>query len=186
MNTYAVPPDRETQNTLGRLSVGVRAVGVMRDIPQLPGCSYCEIETTDGTLIHVFPTSSDLEFKFEVFPLQARVAPQSKTSERRTIEISAPVQVSLLETHSWLDPGAPTGQTLGSNPVAQFIGRLSQVPAQASASCNYVGAVEIRGSNGVVFVIATGSFPYTMHVQGFYEDQHFRREDYAPHVPSEA
>uniref|UniRef100_UPI0022B9DA00 hypothetical protein n=1 Tax=Klebsiella pneumoniae TaxID=573 RepID=UPI0022B9DA00 len=90
---------------------------------------------------------SHLEFKFEIFPLQARVAPEGKVSERRSIELSAPVQVSLLETSSWLDPGAPIGQTFGRNPIAQFIGRPDQIPARATASCSYVGAVELRGSN---------------------------------------
>lgn len=185
MNTYALHPDSETQAALARLAVGVRAVGVVRDLPQLLGCSCCEVEASDGTLVHLFPTSSDLEFKFEVFPLRAELAPKSAASERRVMELSSPVEVSLLETTSWLDAGAATGKTLGSNPVAQFIGRPNEVPSTARASCTYVGAVELRGANGFVFVVATGSFPYTLHAQGFYEDLHFHREDYAPYVPGE-
>lgn len=181
-----MPPDPETLRALQVLTAGVTAVGVMRDVPQLPGCSYCELETAEGALVHLFPTSKDLQFKFEVFPLQARVVREAKHSERRLVEISAPVKVSPLQTHSWLVPGVAQGEALGADPVAQFTGPRSRLSASASASCSYVGAVELQGSNGASLIVATGTFPLTMHVKGLYEDEHFRRSDYEHYLVGEA
>lgn len=186
MPHYVVPPDSETLRALHALTAGVIGVGARRDMPQLPGCSSCELETAEGVLVHLFPASRDLEFKFEVFPLQARVVREARHSERRPIEISAPVKVSPLQTYSWLEPGATQGESLGNNPIAQFTGPRSRLSANASASCSYVGAVELLGSNGASLVVATGTFPLTLHVQGIYEDEHFRRSDYEHYRAGEA
>ena len=92
--------------------------------------------------------------------------------------LTAPVDVTPLALDSWMDPTAPTGPTLGSDPVMQFSGRPGSAPATASAVCHYMGGVELRGANGQTLVVATASFPHTLHVSGIYEDKFFDRRDY--------
>jgi hypothetical protein len=182
MNLYAVPLPSNTLDALQLLTLGVKGMSVYKDLPTIEWPSACYLELTDGRFVRLEATSEDLEFKFEVFPLIATVKSEAKASQRVDIHIRPPVKVTPLLTESWLDPGAPTGKTLGSNPVAQFVGKPGTAALTASAKCRYVGAVEITGSNGTSIVVATGGFPFSMHVPGFYEDPCFRREDYVAYL----
>jgi hypothetical protein len=119
---------------------------------------------------------------FEVFPIFASIRFSVQATDELPVTLAPPIRVTLLQTESWLDPVAPTPAEglLGSDPIAQFVGRPGTVPPTASATCRYVGGVEIADSNETKLLIATGTFPYSLHVLGFYEDPHFRREDYIP------
>ena len=152
----------------------------------MPGCSSCELESVNGDLICVYAGQKDLEFKFEAFPLEAAVVTDAKANESLAVRLSGPVEVMLLETELWFDPTIPTeGATVGSNPVVVGNSAPGQSPPSATAICNYVGAVELRAANGESLMLATGSFPLTLHVGGFYEDSYFERTQYS-HVGSEA
>jgi hypothetical protein len=178
MKRYLVPNDPETLAALSLLSTGVVSIELAKDFSHSHDCHSCCLELEGGRWIQLQATGEDLEYKFEVFPLHARQVDAPRTGERHAISLTAPVAVTPLATESWLDPIAPTGPTLGSDPVSQFVGLPSSVPSTASASCRYVGGVELKGANGITLVVATGGFPYSLHVSGFYEDRGFRRGDY--------
>jgi len=178
MNSYAIPNDAETIATLRLLSSGVVSIELAKDFPYSKDCHSCCIELADGHWIQLRATGEDLEFKFEVFPLHARLVVAPRTGERHDFVLTAPATVTPLATESWLDSAAPTGPTLGSDPIAQFVGQPGSAPATASATCRYIGGVELVGANGRTLAVATGAFPYSLHVSGFYEDPSFRRNDY--------
>jgi hypothetical protein len=179
MNCYEIPRDPETLATLELLSSGVKAIGFVKDFPHFKSCSACLLQLLDGSWVELVASDESLEFKFEVFPLVARVVAAPNENEQHAISLAGPVGVTPLETESWIDPGAPVDHpTLGSDPVAQFVGLPGTVPDSASATCRYLGGVELIGANGNSLVIATASFPYHMHVSGYYEDQFFDRAAY--------
>jgi hypothetical protein len=178
MNRYSVPPEDETLNVLRLLKQGVTSVSFRKDFPSSPWPNQCQLQLADGRYVLLEAGGEDLEFKFEVFPLYARLASSVEATDASDLAFEAPVAVTLLETESWLDPAAPTGETLGTNAVSQFNGSPGSAPSTASATCRYFGGVELIGASGKRLVIATGSFPYSMHVEGVYEDQFFNRADY--------
>lgn len=179
MNTYAVPYERETLAALRKLADGVTSVGISKDFPHSKSCTSCFLETIGGDWIQIQASEEGLEFKFEVFPVYARQVTEARMDEQSPLVLSAPVTVIPLIADSWLDPTAPTGPTLGSDPVMQFVGQPGSAPSTASAVCHYLGGVELVGANGRSLVVATGSFPYSMHVSGLYEDAFFDRNHYA-------
>lgn len=179
MNHYTVPHDQEALAALQHLSAGVVAIGFAKDFPDFKSCTACFLQTPDRVWVELAARGEDLEFKFEVFSLAARVVATPRIDEQRTISLSKPISVTPLETESWLDPAAPIDQpTLGSDPVMQFVGYPGTAPDTASATCRYLGGVELTGANGCALVIATANFPYNMHVSGYYEDQSFDRAAY--------
>ena len=179
MNRYSIPHDPNTLATLGHLAIGVTAIGFAKDFPHFNSCTACLLQMTDGRWIELVANGEDLEFKFEVFSLVARAVPAPRMDEHHTISLSSPINVTPLETESWLDPAAPIDHpTLGSDPVMQFVGHPGSTPGTASATCRYLRGVELIGANGTALVIATASFPYHMHVSGYYEDQFFHRAAY--------
>jgi hypothetical protein len=182
MNVYAVPPEQGVVDVVALLGEGIEAVGVMKDFPSSPLPSQCYLKLADGRVVQLEATQADLEFKFEVFPIFASVQSSARPTDQLRIRLDPPVRVTLLQTESWLDPSAPTPTEglVGSDPIAQFVGRPGSVPSSASATCRYVGAIEMTGSNGATLLVATGTFPYSLHVLGFYEDPHFSREHYVP------
>ena len=185
MNNYVVPNNPETLAALDLLSGGVVSIELAKDFPHSKDCYSCCLEMPDGRWVQLQATGEDLEFKFEVFPLHARAVAAPRTGEHHSLVLAAPVKVIPLATESWLDPAAPTGPTLGSDPIMQFVGVPGSAAATASAKCRYTGGVELVGSNGITLVIATGSFPYSLHVSGFYEDSSFQRSSYVG-LPGEA
>jgi hypothetical protein len=185
MNTYAVPYERETLAALRRLADGVISIGIAKDFPHSKDCTACYLETAAGSWIQLQATEEGLEFKFEVFPLQARHVTETKMEEQHPLILTSPVTVTPLVADSWLDSTAPTGPTVGSDPVMQFVGQPGSAPSTASAICHYLGGVELVGANGQSLVVATGSFPYSMHVSGFNEDTFFNRNHYVG-MPGEA
>ena len=178
MNTYAVPYEKETLAALRKLADGVISIGIAKDFTHFKDCTSCFLETTAGSWIQIQATEAGLEFKFEVFPLHARLVTEMRIDEQHALALASPVTVTPLVADSWLDPTAPTGPTIGSDPVMQFVGQPGSAPSTAIAICHYLGGVELVGANGQSLVIATGSFPYSMHVSGFYEDAFFSRNHY--------
>ena len=178
MNSYVVPHDPETIAALDLLSAGVASIELAKNFSHSKDCFSCCLEIADGRWVQLQATGEDLEFKFEVFPLHGRPVATPRAGEHHALALTAPVKVTPLVTESWLDPAAPTGPTLGSDPVMQFVGQPGSAPDTASATCRYIGGVELAGANGNTLVIATGSFPYSLHVSGFYEDRFFRRGAY--------
>ena len=178
MNNYVVPNDPETIDALSLLATGVVSIKLAKDFPHSKDCHSCGLEISGGRWIQLQATGEDLEFKFEVFPLHARRVAAPPIGEHHALALTAPVVVTPLVTESWLDPAAPTGPTLGSDPIAQFVGQPGSAAATANATCRYVGGVQLTGANGSTLVVATGGFPYSLHVSGFYEDRGFRRSDY--------
>lgn len=180
MNVYSVPPSRETIDTLRAIEGGVRRVGIVKGHAAHPGCAACLVETVDGSIVHLSPSQHDLEFKFEVFPLEAKIAESEGDIEWGGINLIAPVTVSLLQTEEWLDPSVPCGKTVGENPIMQCQGVPGSAPNSATAVCRYVGGVSLLGKDGVSLFIATASFPYTLHVQGIAEDDRVSYSSYRP------
>jgi hypothetical protein len=179
MSNYAIPYDNETLTALRRLADGVISVGIAKDFPHSNFCTACFLEISAGSWIQIQASEEGLEFKFEVFPLNARHVKETNMGEEYSLALTAPVTVIPLVADSWLDPTAPTGPSLGSDPVMQFVGLPGSAPSTASAVCHYLGGVELVGANGQSLVVATGSFPYSMHVSGLYEDAFFDRNHYA-------
>jgi hypothetical protein len=178
MNIYAVPYEEETLAALANLADGVISIGIAKSFPHSKDCYSCFLETTAGNWIEIQASGVDLEFKFEVFPLHARTVTETKMGEQHPLALTAPVTVTPLVADSWIDPTVPTGPTLGSDPVMQFVGQPGSAPSTANAICHYLGGIELVGANGQSLVVATGSFPYSLHVSGFYEDPFFRRNHY--------
>jgi hypothetical protein len=187
MHVYAVPPEQAVIDVVPLLEAGVEAVGVTKALPSVPWPTQCHLKLADGRFVQLEATQADLEFKFEVFPIFASIKSTVRSTDQFRVLLNPPVRVTLLQTESWLDPAAPTPTEglLGTDPIAQFVGRPGSVPSSASATCKYVGAIEMASSNGNKLLVATGSFPYSLHVLGFYEDPHFSRDHYVP-FPNEA
>jgi len=185
MNHYSVPVDQETLAALYELRSGVISAATFKDFPHFAQCSAICLELADGRWIALQAQGEDLEFKFEVFALQARIAERPGHMEHHSIELAAPVTVTPLLTESWLDPSLPTGPTIGSDPIVQCVGVSGSAPATASATCRYLGGVELKAADGSALVVATGGFPYTLHVTGLSEDSGFSRSDYSA-LPAEA
>lgn len=178
MNAYRITCNPDTLAVLDRLSAGVTTARIGKDFPDSSTCTSCWLRTTSGDWIELQATEEGLEFKFEVFPLTARIVAEPENAERHEMTLTAPVDVAPLVSDSWLDPTAATCPTLGSDPVMQFSGPPDSAPATASAVCHYMGGVELGGANGRKLVIATASFPYALHVSGIYEDRFFNRGHY--------
>lgn len=182
MNFYNVPLKSETLEVLQCLKGGFKAVSVTKSLPTDAWPNACYLELWNGSFVKLSASEVGLEYKFEVFLLLAEIKSEVNTSDRIEMICTSPVLVLPLQTDSWLDPAAPTGETVGMNPIAQFTGAPCTVPSTASACCRYVGAVELKGANGLQLIIATGCFPYSMHVPGFFEDPYFYRGDYIPYL----
>ena len=179
MRSYLVPASEELRLLLQCLEGGVARVGVRPNHPAHPGCAGCAIESSDGLIIEIFPEQSDLEFKFEVFPIGASQG-QAETGDIKwtDVDLSAPVTVSLLETEDWLDSEIPCKNAIGGSPIMQCQGDIGSAPPSADAVCRYVGGVELIGANGPSIFIATGAFPFTLHVAGIAEDRDVQRQHY--------
>ena len=178
MKRYRIPYDQETLSSLEILKQGVRSIRIAKDFPHSDFCHSCWLQIDETLHIQLQATGEDLAFKFEVFPLSARPVQDSTEGELHPLVLTTPIEVIPLVTDSWLDPAVPVGPTVGADPVAQFVGMPGSAPFTASMVCHYLGGVEIRGSNGNSLLIATGSFPYSLHVSGFYEDPFFNRDSY--------
>ena len=180
MNLHRITATSETLEALQRLKNGVVGIRVVPGHPMHPGCTSCTVEAADGTVVKVFPYECYLEHRFEVFPLQAEIVVAGEKIEHASVDLAAPVAVTLHETEEWLDPSVPTGETLGSNPIMQCQGPPGSTSKSAIAACRYVGGVELRGSNGQSVFLATATSPYSLHVQGRAEDKRFNRHAYLP------
>lgn len=178
MNRYTLEPDPRTLTTLEWLAEGVVSAASYRAFPHFARCERLFLQCADGRWVELAACGEDLEFKFEVFTLIAQPAEHMDPNERHDLVLSAPLQVAPLLTESWLEPAQPTGPTLGSNPVAQFIGAPGSAPESASAVCRYLGGVRLRDARGVDVVVATASFPYDLHVTGISNDPEFCQSSY--------
>ena len=99
MRSYNVPASQETVEALQLLSYGVVRIGIRPGHPAHPGCDSCVLEISDGTFIGISAGQHDLEFKFEVFPLEASaLGTVSEGTEWHPVVLPAPVRVSLLQT----------------------------------------------------------------------------------------
>ncbi|GEM_PF-2059275 len=179
MNRYSIPLEEETLTALQDLSAGVVSIGFAKAHPHFKTCQGCFLQTPAGRWIELYATGQDLDVRFEVFTLTARVVDAPRLCEQRAILLPAPLKIMLLETESWLDPSAPIAHpTLGDDPIMQRYDRPGSTPETATVSCRYLGGVELTTANGDHLVIATAIFPYDMHVSGYYEAKPFDRDWY--------
>ena len=179
MRSYSVPAPEELRNLQQHLVGGLARVGIRRGHAAHPGCALCSLESSDGAFIEVYPDQSDLEFKFEVFPIgvsRGRTRPDDLNWTN--VGFSAPVMVSLLETEEWLDPEIQCKDAIGENPILQNQGIVGSAPPSAVAVCRHIGSVELVGANGRNIFIATAPFPLTLHVSGLAEDKDVQRKHY--------
>lgn len=184
MKRYAVPHDPATICVLNMLAGGVVSAAISISQSPSPLCFSLSLELPNGSWVVLDAPSVDLEFKFEVFTLAARLAAEPDAGEPISLSLQAPVTVTPLRTESWLDPGVPIDfPTVGSDPVMQFIGAPGAAPPTASCTCEYLGGVELVGSDGTSIVLATGSFPCSLHVSGLCEDSYFDRSSYIAWSP---
>ena len=187
MSRYALPISAETKATLAKLCTGVRTIGVIGRAKGLEGVFGCVLETTSGQVVEVRAEQHDLEYKFEVFPIAAEaVSTFANAEEARPFSLSSPVEVLLLETQDWLDPGIPCEGAVGQNPIMQCQGRPGEAPSGAVAACRYFGGIELRGSNGATLVIATLPFPFAIHVSAVAGTGVIDQEAYSGVTASEA
>lgn len=178
MNHYNLEPDAETLATLEVLAKGVVAAASYRAFPHFTKCTRLFLQCADGRWVELAACGEDLEFKFEVFTLRARLAERMNPTEHHELLLSAPVEVVPLLTEGWLDPAMPTGATLGSDSVVQCVGTSGSASASASAVCRYLGGVRLRDAKGVTVYVATSGFPYDLHVTGISDDPAFRESNY--------
>ena len=165
MNRYSLPATAETESALSALRDGVSRIGVTGRAKGLEGVFGCLLETLLGKTVELRAQQQDLEYKFEVFPIDAKLGTAfAEAEEVQNLALAAPVEVLLLQTEDWLDPGIPCKGAIGQNPIAQCQGLPGQAPSTAAASCRYFGGIELRGSNGVKLIVATLPFPYAIHV----------------------
>jgi hypothetical protein len=137
------------------------------------------LETEAGEIVDIRAQQHDLEYKFEVFPISARAgATFTGLEEMHSLYLPGPVEVLLLQTEDWLDPGIPCEGAVGTNPVMQCQGKPGQAPNSAVAACRYFGGIELRGSNGSKLTIATLPFPYAIHVSAIQGTGNLEREAY--------
>jgi hypothetical protein len=54
---------------------------------------------------------------------------------------------------------------------------MRSAAGMATATCSYLGGVELVGVEGISAVVATAAFPVHLHVTGLSEDPVFRREN---------
>jgi hypothetical protein len=187
VNRYALPVSAETKAALAKLCAGVRTIGVIGRAKGLEGVFGCALETASGEVVEVRAEQHDLEYKFEVFPVAAKmVSTFANAEEARAFPLSSPVEVLLLETEDWLDPGIPCEGAIGQNPIMQCQGRPGGAPIDAVAACRYFGGIELRGSNGATLVVATLPFPFAIHVSGVPGTGAVDQEAYSGVIASEA
>ncbi len=179
MRHYDLPLPPDVKAALAAIHAGVVCVGVTGRATGLEGFFGCELELASGQVISICADQNDLEFKFEVFPIKAVFASAFEAEERQQTLICAPVEVVLLKTQDWLDPGIPCEGAIGQNPIMQCQGLPGEAPATAITACTYIGGIELRGSNGATLVVATLAFPYAIHVSDFAGGGAIERQAYA-------
>lgn len=179
MKRYLLPPCPETMAALNALSNGVVSAVISKGKEPESLCFSLCLELTDGGWVQIEAASEDLEYRFEVFVLVAKYISAPTAGDPVPFVLNPPVAVMPLQTESWIDPRTPIKfRTLGTDPVMQFVSLPDAAPPTASVTCGYVGGVELTGSDGSVQVVATGSFPCSLHVGGYCEDRYFDRESY--------
>jgi hypothetical protein len=122
MRHYDLPLPPDVKAALAAIHAGVVCVGVTGRATGLEGFFGCELELASGQVISICADQNDLEFKFEVFPIKAVFASAFEAEERQQTLICAPVEVVLLKTQDWLDPGIPCEGAIGQNPIMQCQG----------------------------------------------------------------
>ena len=145
-----------------------------------PGCAACIVTAADGTLVDLLAFEYYVGPRFEVFPLKAEITTGKGTIDQYAVDLAAPVAITFQETEEWLDPTVPCGKTIGNDPIMQCQGPPGSASESAVAACRHIGGVELRGSNGSALFIATATFPHSLHVQGYAEDERFNRDAYVP------
>jgi len=187
MNRYALPVSAETKAALAKLCAGVRTIGIIGRAKGLEGVFGCVLQTAAGEVVEVRAEQHDLEYKFEVFPIAAKIVSTfANAEEARPFRLPSPVGVLLLATEDWLDPGIPCDGALGQNPIMQCQGRPGEAPSGAVAACRYFGGIELRGSDGATLVVATLPFPFAIHVSGVPGTGAIDRETYSGVTAGEA
>ena len=177
MNTYSLDLPEETKNTLGLLSRDeITGLGIQGDVPNF--IDGCEIYLASGKTILIYADQQDLEYKFEVFPIAAKEIPKSENAAKRDCIINQPIQINLLITEDWIDPEIPVQGAIGNNPVVQGQSYPGTVPVTASASCKYIGGLEIVGNNKKL-TVSTLAFPYSLFVSGVSDDKNFDTASYS-------
>ena len=164
MNSYALPISTETEAAFAVLRGGVSNIGVIGRAKGLEGVFGCILETKSGQMVEIRAQQQDLEYKFEVFPVGASITTTAQVEEMQALSLVGLVQVLLLQTEDWLDPGVSCEGALGQNPIMQCQGLPGEAPSTAVAACTYFGGVELRDTNGLTVTIATLAFPYAIHV----------------------
>jgi hypothetical protein len=184
MNIYRLPLAEETKSALAEANSGVRSVAASSFSSNVPGVDSVYLELEDGRWLSVHAGQQDLEARFEVFPIATSIIDSKpKTKFETDFVLEGPVTIAELETEDWLDPTAPCGETLGTNPIAQFQDFPHSAPETASAKCNYISGVRFEGRNGKKIVIATLAFPYSVYCSVFPERA--SQKD-SPHVQATA
>ncbi|QBB72364.1 hypothetical protein ELE36_19420 [Pseudolysobacter antarcticus] len=164
MNSYSLPISTETGAALAALRAGVSHIGVIGRANGLEGVFGCVLETKSGQIIEIRAQGDYLEYKFEVFSVGASITTTAQFEEMQVLSLVGPVQVLLLQTEDWLDPGVSCEGALGQNPIMQCRGQPGGAPSTAVAACTYFGGVELRDANGLTVTIATLAFPCAIHV----------------------
>ncbi len=138
----------------------------------------CDLELTSGQLVKICADETCPEHRFEVFPIKAELSSDRMAEERQQFELQAPVEILLLQTQDWLDPGIRCEGAIGENPVMKCQGIPGSAPDTATTTCNYFGGIELRGSNGKKLVVATLAFPHEIYVSAFLCDKSIDLEAY--------
>lgn len=182
MHRYALNVSASVVEALRCSHAGIRRVLSSPFGAPVPGVGQVQVELADGQWLIIGAEGKDLEFKFEVFPITVELADRPHTSTLKcSVDMPAPVAVSLLETEDWLDPSVECEGALGSNPIAQCQGRPGAAPPAAPASCHYVGGVQFSAATGVL-VVATLGFPYSCYCSAFPQGAIFDRNLYVERV----
>jgi hypothetical protein len=164
MRRYTVDTPESLFEALRSSHSGIRRVVTSPFGPNVPGVGIVHLELADDRWLAIAAGREGLESRFEVFPITVALADRPVSSDlEASLDMSAPVSFSVLETEDWLDPSVKCNGALGSDPIAQCQGYPGTAPPTASASCRYAGGVRFCSADGARLMVATLAFPYSLY-----------------------
>jgi hypothetical protein len=169
MHTYELDLPAAVSATLSAIKGGVVRIGVSaRATGTTEIYGGLQIALATGEVISIHADEEMLQPRFEVFPITAASVAHFSASEVRDFQLAPPIEVYLLRTQDWLDPGIVCEGALGSSPMMQCQGAPGQAPQTALAACTYVGGIKVRDGNGTILLVTTLPSPFAISVNAFY------------------
>ena len=169
MHTYQLDLPASVLTTLSAIRGGVVRIGVSaRATGTTEIYGGLQMVLATGEVISIHTDEQTLQPRFEVFPITAASVTHFTASEVRDFHLAPPIELYLLRTQDWLDPGIVCEGALGSSPMMQCQGAPGQAPQDALAACTYMGGIKVRDSKGAALLAAISTMPFAISVNAFY------------------